>query len=118
MRGLAAGFAMYPGWPQFLPILDWLARADPDDQVRMVAEGIHRAIGGGPGAAPVTRYYTGPGDGSGRFVGRRIEVGPDPVDERIGADGVWRASDVIAGQARAALVEISEDEARRLATGR
>ncbi|GIH18851.1 HEAT repeat domain-containing protein [Rugosimonospora africana] len=113
LRALTAGLVSYPAWAEFGPVLDWLATADPDPEVREMAgaglTAIHR-FSGDDQPPEVTYYSTAQPPVR---VLRRIAVGPEPVDEEL-AGGVWRTTEVTADPG---LVVISQDEAQRLAVG-
>lgn len=117
LRGFATGASIYFPWPEIVPFLAWMARHDPDPGIRGIAKvglgAVDLVYSDRLGQLVPPVSYHRPAAG-GTDLLRRIHVPPEPIDQRLGDDLLWRAVDLHPGFPDG-YHEISFDEAGQVA---
>ncbi len=96
LREFAAGLAAYAPWPQLAPFIEWLAKHDPDADVRETA-GIGLRVVPDDGPRPTTVFYAL--EGAGRTPGfprlfRRVLLAPERIDQVLERDLLWHPAEL------------------------
>lgn len=118
LREFAAGLAAYAPWPQLAPFLGWLARLDPDTDVRETAA-IGLRVVPDDDRRPATVFYAL--EGAGQVPGlprlfRRVLLVPTRIDQALAQDMLWHPVE-LADEPGPEYAVISADRAAAIAVG-
>jgi hypothetical protein len=118
LREFAAGLATYAPWPQLIPFLDWLARLDPDADVRETAALGLRFVPDDDLRA-TTVFYALEAAGPVPRLFRRVLLVPTRIDQALGHDMLWHPAELpdepapeyeVISADRAAAIALGEDQ--------